>query len=240
MRLVSFNMRTGTASDWQQLLALEPDVAFVQESHGPEQLGADLFAEIPLDRLVWRGTEHGKWGTGLLLPAPPAEVFELPDYEGWAVGAIVQLAGCSCAVISLHVPPRHSGYVRTVDEMLDRIVDLGLSEPLVLAGDLNVLAARRVPHEERTATRGELRLLDRIEQELGLVNGWVVHNPDTPLAQTLRWTGNPETPYHCDGVFIPAAWAERVRSAHVPQGEPWRSISDHNPVVVDVEPLAGR
>lgn len=56
MRLVSFNMRTGTAGDWEHLLALEPDVAFLQESHGPDKLGADLFAQLPLDRVIWRGT----------------------------------------------------------------------------------------------------------------------------------------------------------------------------------------
>lgn len=236
MRLVSFNMRTGVAGDWAHLLALEPDVAFLQESHGPEKLGPELFADLPRDRVVWRGVDHGRWGSAILLPEPPLEILDVPGYEGWVVGARVRLgaSGPACAVFSIHVPERHSGYVRTVDEILDRIVAMAHDGPVVLGGDFNVATARRVPHEERTNTRGELRLLDRIEGSLGLVNGWVVANPDTPLAQTLRWTRNTATPYYCDGVFIPNEWAANVRDARVLEGEPWLRISDHNPVVVDL------
>ena len=236
MRLVSFNMRTGSTSDWEHLLALEPDVAFLQESHGPDKLTGDLFARVPLDHVIWRAPAHGRWGTALLLPEPPVRILEVPGYEGWVVGAETRFgaSGPTCSVFSIHVPQRHSGYVRTVDEILDGIASLELEGPLVLGGDLNVATARRVPHEERTTSRGELRLLDRIEDSFGLVNGWVVAHPNTPLAQTLRWARNPETPYHCDGVFIPAGWAARVRTSEVLQGQPWLSISDHNPVVVEL------
>ena len=147
VRFVSFNMRTGTVGDWQHLLALEPDVAFLQESHRPDKLAGDLRTVLPLDRVIWRGPDHGRWGTALLLPEPPLKILEVPGYEGWVIGAQIRLGetGPICSVFSIHVPPRHSGYVRTVDEILDGISDLKLAGPLVLAGDLNVATARRVP-----------------------------------------------------------------------------------------------
>jgi endonuclease/exonuclease/phosphatase family metal-dependent hydrolase len=236
-------MRTGRTADWEHLLALSPDVAFLQESHGPENLGAELLTGLAPDRFLWRAPAHGRWGTALVLPRPPVEALVVPDYEGWVVGATVDLwpNGPLCALFSIHVPPRHSGYVRTVEEILDRIQGLRHAGPMVIAGDLNVAAARRVAEEERTNTRGEIRLLDRVEREFGLANAWVVANPNAPLAQTLRWARNPVTPYHCDGIFVPAPWSGCIRGATIPQGDPWRRISDHNPVIVDldVEALAG-
>ncbi|NKB89713.1 MAG: hypothetical protein GKS06_15970 [Acidobacteria bacterium] len=234
MRLISFNMRSGGARDWQHALDLSPDLAFLQEAKAPTCLGESLSRELGR-RIVWEAVEHGRWGSGLLLPRTPEAILEVPGYGGWVVGAAARLWkwGPVCRVFSLHVPARHSGYVRTVHEVLDRILAIDHDGPLLLGGDLNVATARRVALEARKTTPRELRLLDRIENDMELTNSWVLCHPDEPLAQTLRWTGNPATPYHCDGIFLPTAWNRRVKAAEVLQGEPWETVSDHNPVVVD-------
>jgi len=63
---------------------------------------------------------------------------------------------------------------------------------------------------------------------------WQERHPGEPLAQTLRWTGNRATPYHCDGLFIPRAWRARLTGAEVIQGPEWERLSDHNPVLAVV------
>jgi len=63
------------------------------------------------------------------------------------------------------------------------------------------------------------------------MNCWMQANPDEPLHQTLRWTGNRATRYHCDGVFEPRKWKDRLKSSVVLSGEEWDDLSDHNPVL---------
>jgi exonuclease III len=52
---------------------------------------------------------------------------------------------------------------------------------------------------------------------------------------TLRWTGNRRAPYHCDGIFVPQSWSDRLKSCVVFSGRRWNRLSDHNPVVADFE-----
>ena len=85
---------------------------------------------------------------------------------------------------------------------------------------------------------GEVDLLDRLGKEFGLVSSWPTFNAEVPLAQTLRWVADPVPAFHCDGIFVPANWAKAIRSAHVLTGDDWTKISDHNPVVVDLDEAA--
>ena len=64
---------------------------------------------------------------------------------------------------------------------------------------------------------------------------WQAANPNRVLAQTLRWSGNPSTPYHCDGIFVPRTWLPRLKSCRVVRGSRWTKLSDHNPVVAEFQ-----
>jgi endonuclease/exonuclease/phosphatase family metal-dependent hydrolase len=37
-------------------------------------------------------------------------------------------------------------------------------------------------------------------------------------------------PYHCDGLFVPAAWTSSLLNCEVLEDEAWCTLSDHNPV----------
>ena len=50
----------------------------------------------------------------------------------------------------------------------------------------------------------------RLRDELGLMNCWKYLNPDVRLAQTLRWTSDRTVNYHCDGIFVPQSWRDRL------------------------------
>jgi hypothetical protein len=39
------------------------------------------------------------------------------------------------------------------------------------------------------------------------------------------------TPYHCDGIFVPAAWYRYLDQREVLASPSWEALSDHNPVV---------
>jgi endonuclease/exonuclease/phosphatase family metal-dependent hydrolase len=117
--------------------------------------------------------------------------------------------------------------------ILDRVAPLRDSADLVLGGDFNVAVGYRQPREPIRIVRGEREVLDRLANEFDLISCWQAANPDRPLAQTLRWVGNPRAPYHCDGIFVPRSWLPRLKSCRVIRGSRWMELSDHNPVVAD-------
>jgi endonuclease/exonuclease/phosphatase family metal-dependent hydrolase len=122
-----------------------------------------------------------------------------------------------------------------MNEILDRLARFKGDADLVLGGDFNVVVGYRPPTDP-LAFRGNRRdLLDRLAGEFGLMTCWQTANPGRPLAQTLRWSANPATPYHCDGIFVPRAWLPRLRSCRVVRGSRWTALSDHNPVFAELE-----
>jgi endonuclease/exonuclease/phosphatase family metal-dependent hydrolase len=136
-------------------------------------------------------------------------------------------------IVSLHTPPPSVGsYVTEVQRMLDVVALLGKDVPLILGGDFNMTVGVRQPDETLTNRKGEIAVLERLENEFGLLNCWQTANPDLPLAQTLRWMFREDSkPYHCDGLFVPAAWCSRLTSCVVHATEEWHGRSDHYPVV---------
>ena len=122
-----------------------------------------------------------------------------------------------------------------MQHILDRVALLCGGADLVLGGDFNVAVGYRQPRERIRILRGERDVLDRLTKEFDLVSCWQAANPDRPLAQTLRWMGNPSAPYHCDGIFVPRSWLPRLESCRVVRGSRWSQMSDHNPVVADFQ-----
>jgi endonuclease/exonuclease/phosphatase family metal-dependent hydrolase len=124
--------------------------------------------------------------------------------------------------------------------ILDFAAALAGGRPLILAGDFNVVVGLREPGQRPSVSRGERELLERLREEFNLVPCWQTAHPGEPLARTLRWLHRSDSlPYHCDGVFVPGAWAFALQSCEVLEGDEWCALSDHNPVVATlaVDPL---
>jgi endonuclease/exonuclease/phosphatase family metal-dependent hydrolase len=117
--------------------------------------------------------------------------------------------------------------------ILDRLAPLRTDADLVLGGDFNVAVGHRQPGETLRVSHGERTILDRLAGEFGLISCWQAAHPGRRLAQTLRWSGDRLAPYHCDGIFAPAAWGARLASCRVVTGARWARLSDHNPVVAE-------
>ncbi len=249
MRIVTYNLLcTGAKPEkFRRVLELKPDILLLQESPAP--LGD---RESPL-RSAWCPCDGRDWGSAVVVPG--GNVIQLPirEFQGWLVGADVE--GCTrpvassrpLRVFSVHAPPREvsgKAYSATVMHMLDVIAKHADGADLIIGGDFNLVSlGERQPTEQRASglalqTEVEERaILQRLASEFGLVNCWQSSNPGIPLRQTLRWSKDPITPFHCDGIFVPAEWRSVPHACDILSSEAWvgnantKAPSDHNPVV---------
>jgi exonuclease III len=244
VRLVAYNVGQGGPRDpgvWERVLSdLAPDLLFVQEARPPANAWLSALPTGPAESLLWESVPGGRWGSGLWTRTGYLTPLTVPqDFTGRVVAAVVEgcawpgLGVASIVALSIHAPTRKgSTYIKEVGRILDFAGALAGGLPLVLAGDFNVVVGVREPGQLISMTRGEQALLRRLREELDLVPCWQTAHPGEPLARTLRWLHrNDSLPYHCDGLFVPAAWASSLQSCEVLEGEEWLALSDHNPVV---------
>lgn len=247
MRLVTYNMGQGGSNNpalWaRRLQSLRPDLFFVQEARDPAQFWLEALQNTrgkSRGCCIWEAIPGRRWGSGLWLNKGSVTPLPVPEeYKGRVLAALVEgrrwpgPAEIPVVAISIHAPaPRGSSYVKEVGHILDFASALAGGLPLILAGDFNVAVGLRQPGHLPQVTRGERDLLLRLREELGLVPCWQTAHPGKPLARTLRWMRrNDSLPYHCDGVFVPAAWTPALRTCTVLEDEDWCALSDHNPVV---------
>jgi exonuclease III len=235
VRIVTWNLNNGRAADaWPRLqAALGAELVLLQETPPPDWCSARLWESVP---------HHGR-GSAVLCTTGVLRAVRVPGYEGWVVGgelvdSDLSVDGRPLFVFSVHTPSPNATQRRRqyVAETMSILNLLGEHVPdganLVLGGDFNFRSlGERQPDEQFQTIPSERRVLARFS-DLGLISCWAAAHPGCPLPQTLRWTRDrtPDrsTPYHCDGIFVPAAWApgivcEVLTSAVV-------NVSDHNPV----------
>lgn len=241
-RVVAYNFLSGGSAvrsgHWARVRArLAPDVVLAQECRAPAHSPGARFRAGEADTLLWAAAAPRRWGSAVLVRGAPARRLTVRGFAGWVVGAEVQghawAAGRPLRLFSIHCPVGERGYVRTLHQILDRIAALRGEADLVLGGDFNVVVGQRQAGERIRMSRGEREILDRLAADFDLVSCWQAANPGRPLAQTLRWTADRRAPYHCDGIFVPGAWAARLVSCRVVTGSRWAGLSDHNPVVAE-------
>jgi endonuclease/exonuclease/phosphatase family metal-dependent hydrolase len=243
MRIVTYNfLRAGSlkrCGHWSRVIRnLGADVVLAQECRPPADSPSERFRHDDRDAFAWQSAGSRGWGTGLLARSASFVPIAIPEYDGWVVGGEIRNTTWSARrliVFSIHGPVGESGYIRTMQHILDRIAPLRRRAALVLGGDFNVGVGYRKPSEPIRNLRAERDVLDRLSNEFDLVSCWQAANPGRPLAQTLRWTGNPTAPYHCDGIFVPRSWLPRLVSCRVVRGSRWTQLSDHNPVIAEFQ-----
>ncbi|HEY0071631.1 MAG TPA: endonuclease/exonuclease/phosphatase family protein [Chloroflexia bacterium] len=244
VRLVAYNVGQGGSRNpalWARVLSdLAPDLLFVQESRDPTQAWLAALPATGAESWVWDAVPGGRWGSGLWARTGHLTPLAVPgDFTGRVVAAVVRgrawprIGVAPVVALSIHAPTRKgSSYIKEVGRILDFAGTIAGGLPLVLAGDFNVAVGLREPGQLMSITRGERALLERLRDEFDLVPCWQTAHPGEPLARTLRWLHrNDSLPYHCDGVFVPAAWASALQTCEVLEGEEWCALSDHNPVV---------
>ena len=240
MRIVTYNLRAGGSrsedNHWRQVIkTFAPDLILAQESLAPEKyLRADELVEYK--GRLHSNAPHGRWGSAMLYRNSSVESVSLPGFEGWVVGG--KFSGFSGSgdtqsvmAFSIHTPSP-GPYEPTVDRILDAIRDVWDGSPLVLAGDFNITTGIRHPSEGRLRnTKGELKTIERLRREFGVVNAWQLLHPNENLPQTLRWSRAREAAYHCDAIFLDHRLIRGLASVTVESQGIWATHSDHNPIV---------
>ena len=243
MRIVTYNfLRAGSlkrCGHWSRVIRnLKPDLILAQECRPPQSSPSERFRHGQHDALMWQSCGSRGWGSAVFARSASLAPIVIPDFDGWVVGGEIRNTSWSerpLTVFSVHGPVGDRGYIRTMQDILDRVASFRDRGDLILGGDFNIAVGYRQPREPVRILRGEREVLDRLTNEFGLTSCWQAANPNRPLAQTLRWMGNPQAPYHCDGIFVPHAWLSRLKSCRVVRGSRWRQLSDHNPVVADFQ-----
>jgi endonuclease/exonuclease/phosphatase family metal-dependent hydrolase len=212
------------------------DLLLVQESYDPHEHLPPLLYPDARSQSAWQMVEKNGWGSGVFSRTGSVKRVAVSGFSGWVVGA--EIGGASwedwiadpLLAFSVHAPSGPGGYHGQVNKLLDAIKKVARGREVVVGGDFN-LTVSHWPGSERPARKQDLAIQARLADEFGLLNCWQTANPDQPLPQTLRWTGDRTIPYHCDGLFVPQAWKDRLESCVVLAGSDWNRLSDHNPVV---------
>jgi exonuclease III len=239
MRIATYNILKGGSQRVHWVKMIEDhsvDLLLVQESYPHDEHLPPLIYPDARSQAVWEMVEQHGWGSAVYSRSGSLRPVSVSGFSGWVVGAKIEGASwqagfCdSVMAFSVHAPSRAEAYWKQVNKLLDKISRIAGRWEIIIGGDFNLTVSNRTG-SERPVSRQALAIQMRLADEFGLLNCWQEANPDQPLHQTLRWTGDRTIPYHCDGLFVPKAWKARLQSCSVLAGEEWNRLSDHNPVV---------
>lgn len=212
------------------------DLLLLQESYPHDEHLPPLLYPDLRKQSVWEMVEQNGWGSAIFSSSGVLQPISVPGFTGWVVGAEISDAKWRSTqaepmmVLSIHAPSRAESYAKQVNKLLDEIGRIANGDEIIVGGDFN-LAVSHSLESARPSSKQDLAIQKRLADEFGLINCWQTSNPNQPLPQTLRWSRNRTIPYHCDGLFVPRSWKDRLESCVVLSGDEWNRLSDHNPVV---------
>jgi endonuclease/exonuclease/phosphatase family metal-dependent hydrolase len=239
MQIATYNILKGGKQRVHWVKMIEDygvDLLLVQESYPHQEHLPPLLYPGAQSRSAWEMVERNGWGSAVFSGTGTVKPVPVPGFSGWVVGAEISGASWQAGTagpllaFSVHAPSGMGGYPKQVNKLLDEIKKVAGGREVVIGGDFN-LTVSHFPGSERPTPKQDLAIQARLSNAFGLLNCWQAANPGQPLHQTLRWTNDPSIPYHCDGIFVPKAWGDRLVSCVVLAGEEWDRLSDHNPVV---------
>ena len=223
MRIVTWNCcRRSYANAMEALEPVKADLVFLQEVGRPTTLDVSV---------AWAGTNPKQ---GVLVAA--AGTFELQRSKSSAAKYRVVAVKGPSSFVALNVwaqPKPAPRYVGHINRTLTRLRRLLADRPCVIAGDFNSEGPEQAGRESN-----HTRLVERLRDEFGIVSAYhhrhrVEHGQETHVTYYHRPLRN--QPWHIDFCFIPQEWAEKIRDVEVLDHEPWSRLSDHRPIVVDID-----
>jgi hypothetical protein len=228
IRIVSWNCSQALVRKARALLTLEPDIAVVPESSE----GAELDG---LERVGWTGRN----------PTKGLSVFARPDLAGIVDGSWdpsrewflpVRFRSISLdllAVWAMNHRGRESGPpLGRTRRALDHYATLLRHERAVVIGDFNDNARWDTVRQPMFATT------TAVLADLGYASVYHARTGEASsdlLGASLLWQRNPAKPYLVDHAFIPRPWLSRVEDFHLGEVSEWLPLSDHVPLVLDLE-----
>jgi len=247
MKIATYNLRfggkEGHRTHWQRIMdEVGPDIFLVQETLPPTHYLSDEFHQTAESQLHWAAVKGRPWGSAIYVSKGQVEPLDplSAELSGWVTGVKVTGLGspvqesAGLYIYSVHAPSGRSSYVKEVNLILDEMKRrIPPDSPVIIGGDFNLTVGLRHPSEE--LQKNQPKLMDRFRREFGLMNCWQTANPNQDLPQTLRWSNDQTKPFHCDGIFAPAAWHRYLQHAEVLSDAGWDDMSDHNPVTASFD-----
>jgi hypothetical protein len=218
---------------WDYLFALQPELAFVQECMPPADDGGE--------QIVWKPAFTGGWGSAIvaeslrLMPLDISGYRWLENYEGWVVTAELSEEQ-NYVVVSVHTSwrPADPDLVADLDALrfplqgrkgvwpvyliFDDLRALLESRTFIVGGDLN---ADPVMDDRPRFVGGNREFFDGLER-----NGFV---------NLAAGSGPTHRGYKLDYVFGSRDLSPSGRSSRVDEKAMELGLSDHAPVIVDLE-----
>ncbi|MBI5721272.1 MAG: hypothetical protein HZC37_26680 [Burkholderiales bacterium] len=230
MRIVAWNCCRGPmAKKLAALESLQPDVAVLSEALEPER-------ESP--RALWFPSNASRLGIQVLAFGPDTRLKRLRRVGGDDLPNCVvpvRVTGpVSFNLLAVWTWPAPS-YTKAFLNGLAACAGALRRAPLVVAGDFNGNPRFDKPNARMKwwtsgfATLHQAGLVSAYHHHEGLAYGRERH-------ATHHFLRKAERPFHIDFCFVPQAWAANgTMSVRVAHGPPWSALSDHFPIVVDVE-----
>jgi exonuclease III len=225
--IISWNMGCGPrsryrrshADAWHYLLALRPDVAFVQEA---------LLQAAPsptVGSTVWsakRGTESG---TAIFVRADvTAEPVAVRSSGSYIAAAIIRSAGVPLFLASVHVGPGNYKENRRV--LTRKLIKVTTGRRFVVGGDLN--AARH--WDEVYGGRTHMQFFETLKNHGFHDCHYAQHGKEI---QSF-WGHQAREAYQCDHLLTDATTGAQTVSCAVIDNPEVRALSDHGPLRLEL------
>lgn len=225
IRIVTWNCCRGKPeAKLPRLLDLDPDIVVLQECARP--------ARLHRQTEVWYGDNPNQgllvWvNNGLYLKSSNRKritaKFFLP----------VQVTGkVAFNLLAIWAKPSKQRpiYVNTLFRGITAYHDFVKFVPSVILGDLNTaryLSAGDSHMQFVNLLKDEFALVSAYHEHFGVDHGHEIHG--TYFDRTKKGK-----PFHIDYCFIPMSWLPRLRQVTVGQPKDWLDLSDHTPLVIEV------
>jgi hypothetical protein len=234
MRVLTWNtaLARGTSAAVAYAVDVAADVVLLQEAQPTGLWTGPLIGSPAPGR---------NWGSWVMVRCGILEEISIANYAGWVAGAQWRRTadGNPVYLFSIHSPTgtkgeRRSSYVREATQIVSAVCEaIPSNAPVVIGGDFNFKSlGERLPSESLQCDDGEVEALQEFRTR-GFSVAWRDVHPRRALPQTLRWSREPTTPFHCDGFLIRGCVTVSMKCEVICSDSEAR-FSDHNPVILQL------
>lgn len=235
MRIVTWNCQGGFRHKADKIAALEPDIAIIQECEAPDRLPAHDagWSQRPL---CWHGDNPR--GKGVAVFASFGNQLTIDPIHDPSIKYVVPVvvAGPSSfnllAVWTKEDDDKKAMYIGQALAGVNAYASFIEGGPTMVVGDFNSNLIWDRPDNHRHAD--VVAALDG-HGLVSIYHHWYQERQGAESRNTFYMYRTPDRGFHIDYCFIPRSWLPYVRGVQVGAHEAWSDLSDHCPLIVDID-----
>ncbi|PAV10863.1 hypothetical protein ASJ81_12075 [Methanosarcina spelaei] len=235
MKIITWNCNMAFRKKYKHILPFDPDLLIVSECEHP-----DKFSDKFYDDILWIGDNRNK-GLGVF----SFNDFEIAVHESYCENyryvLPVTVNGSEAMNLiavwsqnNIEDPGRR--YIGEVWKSLNYYKEL-FRFPTVIAGDFNWNVIWDQGNEKYPLYGTLTDVINLLEQFdiFSMYHTFTNSEFGIEREPTLYFRKNRKTPYHIDYIFAPSDLVARGKSFSVGKYEDWISLSDHMPLIAELE-----